>query len=130
MEVFSPEGPPKVWLHYHAVTVLVLPFIDRAMNQGWFVRRRSGCNLIALFQQRLCARALCIGVAVNGAERLADRDFVAYLFMNDDAYGGIDGIFFAFLASAGDDAGGADLFAQDTRHISGLPTGDIQAVIG
>src|ERR1019366_2349020 len=22
MEVFSPEGPPKVWLHYHAVTVL------------------------------------------------------------------------------------------------------------
>jgi hypothetical protein len=24
MEVFSPEGPPKVWLHYHAVTVLVL----------------------------------------------------------------------------------------------------------
>src|ERR1019366_9368550 len=23
MEVFSPEGPPKVWLHYHAVTVLV-----------------------------------------------------------------------------------------------------------
>src|ERR1019366_8753966 len=26
MEVFSPEGPPKVWLHYHAVTVLGFTF--------------------------------------------------------------------------------------------------------
>src|ERR1019366_8774876 len=35
MEVFSPEGPPKVWLHYHAVTVLVLfsPVVD--LPQRW-----------------------------------------------------------------------------------------------
>ena len=24
MEIHSPKGPPEVWLHYHAVTVLVV----------------------------------------------------------------------------------------------------------
>ena len=39
MEVFSPEGPPKVWLHYHAVTVLAvvdetsITLIDRCFLQ-------------------------------------------------------------------------------------------------
>ena len=67
---------------------------------------------------------------MNGAQRLAGRNFVADLFMNDDADGGIDGIFFAFAASAEDDAGGAHLFAQNGRHISGLATGHIDAVTG
>ena len=94
--------------------------MNRAMNQRLFVRRRSSCNLIALFQQCLCACGLRVGAAVNGAERFAGRNFVAYLFMNDDADSGIDGIFLAFAASAENDAGGADLFAQNGRHISGL----------
>src|ERR1019366_10192288 len=62
--------------------------------------------------------------------RLAGRDFVADFLMNDDADGGIDGIFFAFAASAENDAGGADLFAQYGRHVSGLGTGHLDAVIG
>src|ERR1700693_4560560 len=82
----------------------VFPFINHAMNQGYFVRGRGGCDLIALFEQRFCARGLCVGVAVNGAERLAGRNFVTDLFMDDDAHGGIDGIFFAFAASAKNDA--------------------------
>src|ERR1700674_1973279 len=107
----------------------VFPFIDHAMNQGYFVRGRGGCDLIALFEQRFCARGLCVGVAVNGAERLADRNFVTYLLMDDDAYGGIDRIFFAFTASAKDDAGGPHLFARDSRHVSGLAAGHLDAVI-
>ena len=100
------------------------------MNQGCFTRGRGGSDLIAFFQQRLCVRGLCVGVAVDGAERFAYRNFVTYLPMDDDAHGGIDGIFFAFAASAEDDAGGADLFARDSRHVSGLATGHIDAVIG
>src|SRR5713226_7309776 len=67
---------------------------------------------------------------MNGAERFADGNFVTYLLMDDDAHGGIDRIFFAFAASAEDDAGGADLFARDRRHVSGLAAGHIDAVIG
>src|ERR1700687_1242203 len=93
----------------------VFPFIDHAMNQGCFVRGRGGRDLIAFFQQRLCAHSLCVGVAVNGAERLADGNFVTYLLMDDDAHRGIDGIFLAFSASAEDDTGGADLFARYCR---------------
>src|ERR1700730_776646 len=86
----------------------VFPFIDHAMNQACFVRGRGGCDLIALFEQRFCARGLCVGGALNGAERLADGNFVPYLLMDDDAYCRINGIFFAFAASAEDDAGSAD----------------------
>ena len=50
--------------------------------------------------------------------------------MNDDAYSRIDGIFFAFAASAENDAGSADLFACDRSHISGLATGHLDTVIG
>src|SRR5216684_3515472 len=94
----------------------VFPFINHAMNQRCFKLRRSGRDLIALFQQSFCARALCVGVAMNGAERLAGSDFGTDLFMDDDAYSGIDGIFFAFAASAEDDTGSADLLALYGRH--------------
>src|ERR1700680_3125877 len=94
----------------------VFPFINHAMNQGYFVRGRDGCNLIALFEHRFCARSLCVGVAVNGAERLADGNFVTDLLMDDDTHRGIDGIFFALAAPAQDDARGADLLARDGRH--------------
>ncbi len=67
---------------------------------------------------------------MNGAERFAGGNFVADLLMNVDADGGIDGIFFAFAASAEDDAGGADLFALDRSHISSPGTGHLDAVIG
>src|ERR1700676_5674094 len=107
----------------------VFPFIDHAMNQGCFVRGRGGCNLIALFEQRFCARGLCVGVAVNGAERLANENFVTYLLMDDDAHGGIDGIFFAFAASAEDDASSANLFARDGRHTASFGTGHLDAMI-
>src|SRR6202163_3767552 len=93
----------------------VFPFIDHAMNQGYFVRGRGGCDLIALFEQRFCARGLCVRVAVNGAERLANGNFVTDLFVDDDAHSGIDRIFLAFAASAENDASGADLFARDRR---------------
>src|ERR1700686_3123983 len=99
------------------------------MNQARLVRGRGGCDLIALLQQRLCARSLCVGVAVNGTERFADGNFVTYLLMNDDAHRGIDGIFFAFAAAAKNDAGGADLLARDSRHISGSATRHLDAVI-
>src|ERR1700686_4077645 len=107
----------------------VFPFIDHAMNQGYFVRGRGGCDLIAFFQQRLCARGLCVGVAVDGAERLANGNFVTDLFMDDDAHGGINRIFLAFAASTEDDASGADLFARDSRYIASLTTGYLDAVI-
>ena len=107
----------------------VFPFIDHAMNQGYFVRGRGGCDLIALFEQRFCARGLCVRVAVNGAERLANGNFVTDLFVDDDAHSGIDRIFLAFAASAENDASGADLFARDSRHISGLATRHLDAVI-
>src|SRR5258708_8528707 len=84
----------------------VFPFIDHAMNQGWLLRGWSGRDLIAFVQQGFCARSLCFRVAVYGAERFAGRNFVAELLMNDDAYGGIDGIFFFFPASPEGDAGG------------------------
>src|SRR5207302_4711705 len=80
--------------------------------------------------QCFCTRGLCVGVAVNGAERLAGSDFVTNLLMDDDAYCRIDGIFFAFAASAEDDAGGADLFARDGRNVSSFSTGHLDAVIG
>src|SRR5258708_7851018 len=99
------------------------------MNKRCLVWRWSCCNLIALLQQCFCASGLCVGVAVNGAERFAGSDFVADLLMDDDAYGGIDRIFFALAASAEDDAGGADLFARDSLHVSGLAAGHIDAVI-
>ena len=38
---------------------------------------------------------------------------IANFFMDHDTDGGIDGIFFLFAASAEDDAGGADLLAED-----------------
>src|SRR4029077_7399156 len=100
------------------------------MNQGCFACGRGGRDLIALFQQRFCASGLCIGMAVNGAEGFARRDFVTDLLMDDDAYCGIDGIFFAFAASAEDDAGSANLLARDGRHVSDLATGYLDAVIG
>src|ERR1700687_5742028 len=121
--VSSPRMPVKR-------PILVFPCVNHPMNQLELLRRRSACYLIALLQQRFCARGLCVGVAVNGAERLADGNFVAYLLMNDDTHGGIDGIFFAFAASAEDDAGGADLFARDGRHVASFGTGHIDAVIG
>src|SRR5208282_246319 len=103
--------------------------MNHAMHQRLLVRRRSARNLITLFQQRFCARALRIGVAMNGAQRLALCDFVAYLFMNHDADGGIDGIFLALAPSAEDNAGGSDVFAGDRRHISRLWTGHVDAVL-
>src|SRR5258708_37759469 len=41
----------------------------------------------------------------------------------------MDRIFFALAAAAEDDARGADLFARDSRHVSGLAAGHIDAVI-
>src|SRR5260370_29556762 len=73
---------------------------------------------------------MLVGVAVNGAERLANGNLVAGLFMNLDTDRRIDGIFLAFTASAEDDAGGADLFAGDGRHIPGFGAGHVHAVIG
>ena len=98
------------------------------------MHRRSGPNLIALFQQLSSARGLCVGVAVigvamHGAERLAGGNSVADLFMNFDTDSRIDRIFLAFAASAEDDASGANLFAQDARHISALWTRHIDTVI-
>src|SRR3981081_1366988 len=119
--VSSPRMPVKrpIFIPFNLYPLeSVFPFVNHPMNQGCVVRGRGGRDLIALLQPRFCARGLCVGVAVNGAERLADGNFVAYLLMNDDAHGGIDGIFFALAASAEDDAGGADLFARDGRHVS------------
>src|ERR1700687_3523553 len=107
----------------------VFPFIDHAMNQGCFVRGRGGRDLIAFFQQSFCARGLRVGVAVDGAKGLAGRNSVTYLLVDDDAHGGIDGIFFAFAASAEDDAGGADLFARDSRHVASFAAGHLDTGI-
>src|SRR6266403_4054936 len=114
--VSSPRMPVKrpIFIPFNLYPLeSVFPFINHAMNQRCLVRGRGARDLIALFQQRLCARGLCVGVAVNGGERLAGSDFVADLFMDDDAHGGIDGIFFAFAASAENDTGGANLLARD-----------------
>src|SRR5260370_23316415 len=73
---------------------------------------------------------MLVGVAVNGAERLANGNLVAGLFMNLDTDRRIDGIFLAFAASAEDDAGGADLFAGDGSHIPGFGAGHVDAGIG
>src|ERR1700674_3426923 len=123
--VSSPRMPVKrpIVIPFNLYSLeLVFPFIDHAMNQGYFVRGRGGRDLIALFEQRFCARGLCIGVAVNGTERLAGGNFVPDLFMDDDAHSGIDGIFLAFAASTEDHASCADLFARDSRHISSFAT--------
>src|SRR5271169_5468259 len=100
------------------------------MNQDLFARRRSGCNLIAFLQQNLDAHGLRVGVAVNGAESLADRNFIADCFVHDDADGGVDRIFFAFASSAEDDTGSTNVFAVDRRDISGLWTRHKDVVIG
>src|SRR6202790_764336 len=120
--VSSPRMPVKR-------PILVFPFVNHPIKQLELLRRRSACYLIALLQQRFCARGLCVGVAVNGAERLANENFVTYLLMDDDAHGGIDGIFFAFAASAEDDASSANLFARDGRHIASFGTGHLDAMI-
>src|ERR1700676_384691 len=106
--VSSPRMPVKR-------PILVFPFVNHPIKQLELLRRRSACYLIALLQQRFCARGLCVGVAVNGAERLADGNFVADLLMDDDAHGGIVRIFFALAAAAENDASGADLFARYGR---------------
>src|SRR6267378_5145939 len=130
--VSSPRMPVKrpIFIPFNLYPLeSVFPFIDRAMNQGCFTRGRGGSDLIAFLQQRLCVRGLCVGVAVDGAERFAYGNFVTYLLVDDDAHGGIDGIFFAFAASAEDYAGGAHLFARDRRHVASFGTGHLDAVI-
>src|SRR5580698_9516744 len=93
------------------------------------MRWRCGHDFIAFFQQLFCGCSLGIGVTVNGAERFADRNFVAELFMNDDSNGGIDRIFFAFAASAENYAGGTDLLACNCRDISREVTRHFDAVL-
>src|SRR5208282_6837097 len=99
--------------HLYPLDKSVFPFVNRAMNQRWFVRGCGGGDLIALHQQCSCAPGLCVGVAVNRAERLALGNPVTDFLMNRDTHGRIDGIFFALAASAQDDACGAHLFASD-----------------
>src|SRR5450631_1503670 len=99
------------------------------MNQRCLLCGRSSGYLIALFQQSLCTRGLYVGMAVDGAERLAGIDFVADLLMHGDAYRGIDRIFFAFAASAEDDAGGSNLLAQNGRHVPGTWTRNIHVML-
>ena len=99
------------------------------MNQRRLTYGRNGRDLIALFQQHLGARGVCVGVAVNGAEWLADRNVVADLLMNDDADGWVDGIFLALAASAENDARDAYFFTLDRGHKSILATGHIDAML-
>src|SRR6266853_1594552 len=107
----------------------IFPFVNHAVNEIWFIRRRGGSNGITLKQQRFGPRGLRIGVAVNGAERLSRRNLVAYLFMNDNADRGIDGIFLAFAPSSENHASGSDLFGCNGGHVSSHRARHIDAVI-
>src|ERR1700691_3555541 len=103
--------------------------IDRTMNQGYFMCGRRGADVIARFEQRFRGRGLCIGVAMNGTERLAWCGSIADLFFNNDTHGGVDRILFTFAPTTKNDACSSDVFALDRRHKSALKAGYFDAML-
>src|SRR5215469_15106661 len=109
--------------------ISVLPLLaDDSVDQWSFVRIRLFCNLATLHDQLLRPRRSCLIVVVNRGKRFASIYPIVNFFVQNNPNRRINGVFFAFTASAEDHACRTDLLTLHGRDVAGTLDWDLHRV--
>ena len=89
------------------------------MDEWTFGRWRRIRYLATCLDQLSCTRGLGFRFVIERRNRFTGNDPIPNLFVQHDAHGRIDQIFFALTSAPEDDAGGSNLFALHRGEPSG-----------
>jgi len=88
------------------------------MDQGPFEGWRFVGDAVGLSQETFGVGEMCIGIVVNGAQRLTCANRVANLLVQDQTYGGIDHLVLFLTATTEYQARDANLFTLNSGNES------------